>query len=613
MLLLLIYRAPLLALIPLVIVFVAVEVALKYLSMLAEADIIGLFQGIQTFLTVILYGAGVDYCFFLIARYREELDRLAAPQAGEVLPERVRYGRALAAALGKVGAALTASAATVTAGIGMMTFASFGQFHQAGIAISASLVLALCAVLTLAPALLRLAGPWAFWPHVPRPSSVVGAGETAGAVRGTLAWWYGLAAALRRRPATIWAVSVLLMLPLAIVAFTQQENLEIDLLKRLQPNEPSVVGVKALERHFPAGFVGPVIVLLHSPGVDFRQDQSEDMIASLSDSLAEQKEELGVADIRSLANPLGITSRAQDAIDELVEQAEQAPPGKALIKSMRQHAQEHYVSGGDVTQLQFILTKNPLGHDSLALLNKLEKAIGAALPGELKQSEILYIGQTSSVRDLTATTYQDQYRIEGLVTSAVFLILVLLLRRPVVSLYLVLSVLLSFYTTLGTTFAVFWALDPQGFSGLDWKVPIFLFTILVAVGEDYNIFLMTRIHEEQQSLGPLDGITHALVSTGRIITSCGIIMAGTFTTLITGSLLDLKQLGFALAFGVLLDTFVVRPILVPAFMILLHKYLAKARGQKTVDGRQRTWMFNRDAFAERRNRHSAGTSWVRNK
>lgn len=151
----------------------------------------------------------------------------------------------------------------------------------------------------------------------------------------------------------------------------------------------------------------------------------------------------------------------------------------------------------------------------------------------------------------------------------VYLILVILLRKPGICLYLMFTVLYSYFATLGFTFIIFKLTQGDAFNGLDWKVPMFLFTILIAVGEDYNIFLMTRISEEQKTHGPLKGITVALERTGSIISSCGIIMAGTFCSLLAGSLVGMDQLGLALATGVILDTFVVRPIMVPAFLVLL--------------------------------------------
>jgi RND superfamily putative drug exporter len=183
---------------------------------------------------------------------------------------------------------------------------------------------------------------------------------------------------------------------------------------------------------------------------------------------------------------------------------------------------------------------------------------------------IAVVGTTASVRDLSNVMKADRTRIEILVLASVFLILIVLLRRFFLTVYLLVSVLFSYYVTLGVTIALFWALDPHGFTGIDWKVAIFLFTILIAVGEDYNIFLITRIHEEDRRYNPMEAITHALTRTGPIISSCGIIMAGTFGSLLAGSLNEMKQLGFALTFGVLLDTFVVRPILVPSFLMLLR-------------------------------------------
>src|SRR6202011_6073584 len=106
---------------------------------------------------------------------------------------------------------------------------------------------------------------------------------------------------------------------------------------------------------------------------------------------------------------------------------------------------------------------------------------------------------------------------------------------------------------------------------VDWRVPFFLFTILIAVGEDYNILLLSRALEERKKYGGVEGTRRALAHTGGTITSCGLIMAGTFATLMLAGLNTLVQIGFALAFGVLLDTFVVRPLLVPAFTLFIWR------------------------------------------
>src|SRR5439155_8552584 len=135
----LIYRAPLLALIPLATVYLAVQVSVSLLAILARAGQLTLFQGIQIYITILAYGAGVDYSLFLTARYKEELDRGATP------------ADAVARAVGGVGGALAASAATVMCGIGMMVFAEFGKFREAGIAIPLSLALVLLATLTFSP------------------------------------------------------------------------------------------------------------------------------------------------------------------------------------------------------------------------------------------------------------------------------------------------------------------------------------------------------------------------------------------------------------------------------------------------------------------------------
>jgi RND superfamily putative drug exporter len=568
-LLIIIYQAPLLALIPLVTVYLAIQVSINVLALLGKAGYLTLFQGIQIYITILAYGAGVDYCLFLTARYKEEYD------TGASLSE------SAARAISKVGAALTASAATVMCGIGMMGFAQFGKFREAGIAIPISLFIVLCATLTFTSPLLCIAGRWAFWPHQPRQES---RSEQRSAPAGF--WkrllqghafqqlWEKTSEILLRRPGTIWLASALPMLPFVVIAALLYNHLSYDFIGNLPANAPSVIGTRALEAHFPAGLMGPTTVLLKDPRIDFSKPQGRALVQELTDQLEKRKQELGIADLRSLTAPLGLTEGAQKAFAGSF--AGMQLPQEAIQGALKREALDRYVTdfgerGKIGTRLDLIFQGDPFSRRAVDDLDHVKQIVEASLPPALQQgSQLYFTGPTASIRDLNTVVAQDRTRIDSLVVGVVFIILVLLLRALIVPLYLILSVLFSYYATLGLAFVVFWAINPHGFSGIDWKVAIFLFTILIAVGEDYNIFLMTRIHEEQRRHGPIRGITEALTRTGPIISSCGLIMAGTFASLLAGRLTEMKQLGFALAFGVLVDTFVVRPILVPSFLILLH-------------------------------------------
>ena len=249
MLLFAIYRGSILAVIPLLTVFISVKCAIFTLSLLAQHDIVRLFSGIEVYVTVVLYGAGIDYCMFLMARYKEELDR------GASLDE------AIAISVGRVGHALAASAATVACGIGMMIFTQFGKFQQAGVAMSSSLIFVLAASLTLTPALLRLAGRWTFWPRVQteRLTMVQGwVSPTTFISRLLEREWFGqfwdkVGKALLKRPGTIWLISFSLMLPFAIVAYLSQNKLSYGLLSELPKNDSSVVGAAAVAIAFSRG------------------------------------------------------------------------------------------------------------------------------------------------------------------------------------------------------------------------------------------------------------------------------------------------------------------------------------------------------------------------
>ena len=229
-----------------------------------------------------------------------------------------------------------------------------------------------------------------------------------------------------------------------------------------------------------------------------------------------------------------------------------------------------------------IFKTSPFSAASLKTLDRLREVVATATaPGGplegVRPGDLGFTGTTVLVHDLKDVTIADQRRMYVLVTGGVYLILVILLRRPGICLYLIFTVILGYLSSLGMTELVFRMLHtgPEPWAGLDWKVGFFLFVILVAVGEDYNIFLMARVLEEEKKYGPVEGTRRAVAHTGGIISSCGFIMAGTFGSMLFGSLTTLKELGFALGLGVLLDTFIVRPVMVPAFVVLLHRYLPR--------------------------------------
>jgi RND superfamily putative drug exporter len=560
-LLIVIYRAPFLALIPLATVYLAIRVGLNLLGILAAHGYMTIFSGLEIYITILAYGAGVDYCLFLTARYREELERSQDP------------GEAVAAAVGGVGAAIAASAAAVMCGIGMMSFAAFGKFHEAGLAIPFCLLFVFAATLTFSPSLLRLAGRWAFWP---RRLGQIDSRSQTGATR----WWHSLAGMLQKlwetighkliaHPGRIWLYAFSAMLPFAVAAGVLNNHLSYDLIAELPPDAPSQTGTRLLQEHFPAGILGTITVLLVDRQADFAAPSGRAMVEKLTDQLRDQKQDLGLADVRSLIAPLGISEASKHAF------VGSKVPADVRQEAIDRFAKDHYTTSiGERarigTRLDLILQDGPFSQQSLNYLNRIEQTLREDLSEDASGGQLYFVGTTASVRDLQTVTQGDRQRIEILVLSSVFLVLVVLLRRLIVPVYLLLSVLFSYFVTLGAAFAVFWLLDPANFTGLDWQVALFLFTILIAVGADYNIFLVTRIDEEERQFGPVTGVTEALTRTGPIISSCGIIMAGTFAALLAGSLIEMKQLGFALPFGVLLDTFVVRPILVPAFFILLR-------------------------------------------
>ena len=550
--LLIVYRSPVLIAVPLITILASLLLATSLVAQLTQLDQIidgmewwdfKIFTTTKIFVVVILFGAGTDYCLFLIARYKEEL------QAGK------GKSRAVADALGGVGEALAASAFTTIVGLATMYFADFGKFRNSGPAIGLCLLVTLIACVTLAPALLRGLGPWVQWVlPIGRPKRKAGSKQAASP------FWMWVAKLILNRPLPILIVCTLAMLPFFFVGLNV--SITYDLLSELHSDRTSKRGAEQLQRHFHVGESGPLVVIAHKPNADLLSADGIQGIRDLTSSLYLD----GVTAVRSLVSPIGKKSRRG---------------ATSLLGHNHRLTQEVYLgqSGqtpGDVTRLELVLSHDPFSIEAIEVLQKVDEHLESLRVSDpyWSGSRFVFSGTTAAIRDLRKVTTADNVRIQILVVLAVFVILLILLRRPIVCIYLILSVLFSYFVTIGATELWFEHLYGETFEGLDWKVPLFLFVILVAIGQDYNIYLATRVFEEQAEHGLFGGLRQAVVKTGGIITSCGIIMAGTFLSMMTGSLRGIAELGFALTLGVLLDTFVVRPILVPAFLSLLFRWHA---------------------------------------
>jgi RND superfamily putative drug exporter len=389
----------------------------------------------------------------------------------------------------------------------------------------------------------------------------------------------------------IWGVSLALLVPLALLGLSVKASYRAT--GELAPTSSSVQGLAIIQKHFTAGEVGPVTVLLES-STDWDSPQGRRVLGHLTRVFGYLD---NVAEVRSLTQPLGPEAEVRGQKSEVrVHQPSALAFGSLLTdkataalkkvsdtidESTHKAARQFYEAKIDtpageryVTRLDVVLKTDPFDPHSVPTLDMLQTWLRDRLPGDaavLGDVRAETYGVTVNARDLATVTESDRMRINGLVLAGIFLILLVLVRRPWLAGYLLVTVLLSYYATLGATtlLAHWWHARPLG--EVDWRVPFFLFTILVAVGEDYNILLMTRALKEKKRRGTDDGMRRALARTGGTITSCGLIMAGTFATLMLAGLNTLIQIGFALAFGVLLDTFVVRPFLVPALTLVMWR------------------------------------------
>jgi len=604
--LVLIYRSPITPLVPLG------TVALSFLisrGVIATYVAMGMTVPtmVETFLVVILFGAGTDYCLFLTARYREELARSG------------NYDEAVEKTLKAAGAPVLASALTTIVGLGSMAFAQFSVFRVVGPCLATGLLVTVCASLTFAPAFLRLLGPWVFWPALYNQR------------RAYSTFWRRIGNLVVKFPVATLAAALLILAPLAF--WGTKATPSYDIVSELPESKPSVVAYRIFQAHFKPGDLMPVTLVLRSQE-DLRTPRGLDLLRALTEQV---KREPPVGGVLSISQPRGLPEETKALLAssqlELVSNGlEKALTGvrnftsaqsrpaapimlqiglletglklmKTSVEGMRglispgeggwgdrlvvpqslltgddpkakdfRKALDYYISpDGHIARLEIGLTPQPYSQEAMDSLENLRQSVdGFSKVVPLRIKEFHFTGATARINDIRHLTQNDIKRIKVLVVAGVLAVLILQFRWVLTALYLVGTMILSYFATLGVTLIVF--IHILGEPGLDWKVQYLMFVLLIALGVDYNIFIMSRIKEERSSSPPELAIRRSIMVTGRIITSCGIIMAGTFGSMMVSRLAVMIQLGFAIGFGVLLDTFLMRPIVVPAIAALVERF-----------------------------------------
>ncbi|NDL55723.1 MMPL family transporter [Phytoactinopolyspora sp. XMNu-373] len=488
--LLVVYRSPLLPFIVLTSALLALSAAAAAVYWLADRELLTLNGQSQGIMFILVVGAATDYALLLVSRFREELREQGSRFA------------AMRAAIRGALPAIVASGGTVILGVLCLLVSELNSNRDLGPVAAIGIAMSMAASLTFLPAMLLLLGRAAFWPFRPRHGS--SAPERSGA-------WSRVASLVARRSRPVWIATALGLAMLAVFV----PRLDADGVAQtdlFQTDVESVAGQEVLARHFPGGSGNPVTVA--GP-----QDDIERMIAVME------------------ADP-GIT----DA-DVL---ADGAPGGDESSPA---------VSDGQVIVLG-TLGDAPDSDGAKDTVQRLRADLAETVP------EALVGGETAVQVDTDAASVRDRQLIIPLVLAVVFVVLAILLRALIAPAVLLLANVLSFFATLGVAALVFEFVF--GFDGIDPAVPLFGFVFLIALGIDYSIFLTTRVREEAGAIGTRPGISRGLTVTGGVITSAGVVLAATFSALAVVPISFLIQIAFIVAFGVLLDTFVVRSLLVPA-------------------------------------------------
>jgi RND superfamily putative drug exporter len=506
--LLLVYRSIVLPFLVLLTSIFALTAAILLVYAFASWGWIKLSGQSQGILSILVIGAATDYALLLVARFRESL--------GEVESRWAAIGRAWRASLEPI----VASGATVIIALLCLLFSDLNSNRSLGPIAAIGIVFSLLSALTLLPMLLVLFGRAAFWPFRPKfvgetahePEHVAVA-EIAG-LEGIRGLWRRVGTLIARRPRLTWIVA-LVLLGVCIAGLPQLKANGVSQTDVILTQSDAVDGQKVVARHFDAGSGSPVVIVADEAKADA--------------TLAAVKANAGISSASIYVGDVNPTAAGPAPVPVVKD-------GRVLINAT--------------------LASEADSDAAEQVVRDLRNTLPATDPGALVG------GVTAIALDTNTTAQSDLVKIIPIVLAVILVILMLLLRSILAPVLLIGSVVVSYAAALGVSAFVF--NDVFRFPGADAAVPLFGFVFLVALGVDYNIFLMTRVREESLRIGTRPGILRGLGVTGSVITSAGVVLAATFAALAVIPILFLVQIAFIVAFGVLLDTIIVRSLLVPA-------------------------------------------------
>ncbi|WP_426320925.1 MMPL family transporter [Microbacterium sp. E-13] len=539
LILVIVYRSPLLPILVLLTSVFALCVALLTVWWLAYAGIVVLNGQVQGILFILVIGAATDYALLYVARFRESIatgmrrwDATTRAWRGSFEP-------------------ILASGGTVIAGLLCLLLSDLATNRALGPIASIGIAFSMLSALTFLPALLALCGRAAFWPFIPRQPLAMIPDDLTQPVKGL---WPRQARFVARHARLVWIACTVVLLAGAL-GITQLKADGVPTSDLVLGASEARDGQAVLAEHFPAGSGSPVYVIVPQDDLSdtaqvLSASNGVDSVAVASEDSPTGQAAVEIEDGEAVLTPVG-------------------PPGTAVPEPTSSH--------GDVLVIGTLT--DPA--DSVAAEDTVRE-LRAGLDDALGAGAAIVGGETATDIDTNDTSIRDRTVIIPVILAVILVILMLLLRSILAPVLLILTVILSFATALGVSALVF--NEVFGFPGADPAVPLYGFVFLVALGVDYNIFLMSRVREESLVHRTRPGILRGLVATGGVITSAGLVLAATFAALGVIPILFLAQIAFVVAFGVLLDTFIVRSLLVPALSYDIGKAIWWPSGLWRRDG-----------------------------